>query len=123
MAKDSVSAVARRRYWRSEDARVAVEAWDRSGETLAAFGRRHGIKPQRIRRWADRLAEHDEVPTTAESVQFYPVRLVTMEERAHESVRPIEIEFGDRCTLRVPPGFSATDLVRVLQVLERGPGC
>jgi hypothetical protein len=40
-----MGAVAKRRYWRGEDARIAVEAWQQSGQTLAGFSRGHGIRP------------------------------------------------------------------------------
>ena len=44
----AVVRVAARRYWREADARVVVEAWRRSGESLSPFARRY-----RVRRGAD----------------------------------------------------------------------
>jgi transposase-like protein len=43
--------------WTESEARAALAAWRSSGETMAAFARRHDIDPQRIGWWRDRLAE------------------------------------------------------------------
>jgi hypothetical protein len=32
-----------------------MSAWAASGETLASFGERHGVHPERLRRWRERL--------------------------------------------------------------------
>jgi transposase len=119
------AAVAKRRYWRREDARKAVEAWQRSGETLAEFCRRRGLHPRRVRRWAKRLeGALDPEPTpSSEPVRFHPVQLVSWRAPQDESRSPIEIVLGDGRLVRVPPGFSAADLTRVLQVLAAEGGC
>lgn len=41
--------------WCVEDATWAVGAWAASGETLASFGEQHGVHPERLRRWRERL--------------------------------------------------------------------
>jgi len=112
-----VARVASLRYWQAEDARVAVEAWKESGEGLTAFARGHGIKPRRLRQWATRLE------VASESISFHPVQVVEAlpEERAQRD--PIEIVLGEGCSVRVPAGFAAQDLERVLEVLGAGPGC
>lgn len=116
-AKDAaVARVARLRYWRARDARVVVEAWRESGETRAAFARRHGIEPKRLSRWVAEL----EGP--GEAVRFHPVRLVEAA-RPDERGEPIEIVLGDGCSVRVPAGFAAEDLERVLRVLAGGAPC
>ena len=47
--KHDLTERAGRAYWREADARVIVEAWEQSGETGAAFARRLGVHPQRLR--------------------------------------------------------------------------
>ena len=37
-----------------------IEAWRRSGEPKAAFAKRHGLQPKRLRYWAGRLAHEQE---------------------------------------------------------------
>jgi hypothetical protein len=113
----AVVRVAGLRYWRAADARVVVEAWRRSGEGLLEFAARYGIHPIRLRRWAGQLE------AAGEPLGFHPVRLVQSEERAGPSGEPIEIVIGGGCSVRVPPGFGAKDLERVLVVLAAEGRC
>lgn len=113
----AVVGVARRRYWRAAEARVVVEAWRQSGQPLAAFARRYGLRAPRVGRWVRELEEGQE------PVRFHPVRLVEREEPRQPCPDPIEIVLGDGQAVRVPAGFAAEDLTRVLSVLARGQGC
>lgn len=115
-----VSRVASRPYWREDDARVIVEAWRRSGETLAGFARRHGVDPQRLARWDARLKQAKPVASTAPSpLRFHPVRLA----RSTQDTGWIEIELPDGPRVRVSHGFDADVLRRVLDVLGGRPTC
>lgn len=51
--------------WCVEDATWAMAAWAASGETLASFGERHGLHPERLRRWRERLGtmQTETIPT------------------------------------------------------------
>ena len=104
------------KYWNEHEARVVVEAWRRSGESRAAFGRRYGIHPRRLGRWAKQMEEQTEEP-----VLFHPVHLVQREEQLWGG--PIEIELGRDCRVRVAGGFETRDLERVLEVLAQGGCC
>ena len=104
------------RLWREAEARVVVEAWRRSGESQASFGRRYGIHPTRLSRWARQLGDGAEEP-----LLFHPVHLVQREERGWGG--PIEIELGRDCRVRVARGFETRDLERVLGVLAQGGWC
>jgi transposase-like protein len=54
--KDAVIAeAAARRHWRKDDARVVIDAWRRSGQTMSAFARFYGIQYERLARWKRRL--------------------------------------------------------------------
>lgn len=111
-----VRLVAKRRYWREAEARVVVEAFWRSGETLSGFARRHGLKRGRLSRWVERLGEGEE------SLRFHPVRLV--EDRgASGGGAAIEIELLGGQRVRVPRGFESEELRRVLAVLEVAGSC
>ena len=44
--------------WTASEAKQALAAWQRSGETMAAFARRKGVSTQRLLWWRKRLAEH-----------------------------------------------------------------
>jgi hypothetical protein len=106
--------VARRPYWREADARVVVDAWRDSGESLASFGGRHGVSPRRLARWATRLKGGREV-------RFHPVRLVEPPTQAEDRSLAIELPGGE--TVRLPTGFELDDLRRVLAALAERHGC
>ena len=115
--KIDVAEVAGRSYWRETEARVMVKAWQGSGSTLWKFARRHGVDPRRLSRWASRL-EGSELST----MRFHPVRLAERGEDQRDS-RSIEIEMGGGQCVRVPCGFEAEDLRRVLAVLAEAARC
>jgi transposase-like protein len=50
----TVRVVAAGGYWRESTARVMADAWRGSGETVAAFARRHGVNRRRLARWVRR---------------------------------------------------------------------
>jgi hypothetical protein len=53
------------KIWTEEDARRVFDVWRRSGESLAAFARRHGLTEQRMYWWRRRLSTPTEPTTTA----------------------------------------------------------
>ena len=111
--KAAVKRVAGLGYWSAADARVVVKAWRASGEGLRVFARCYGIHPRRVRRWARELEEHGE---------GYRLVQGAGADRSRDE-RRIEIELGGGPTsysVRVPPGFAAEDLARVLGVLAAG---
>lgn len=112
----AVAVVARQSYWRVEDARVVIDAWRRSRQSQRAFGERYGLDPKRIGRWASRLASEVE----DDVVRFHPVRVIPSRAPGVEEGDAIEIALGDGRTVRVPPGFAAADLARVVAVLTAG---
>ena len=115
--RSEAAQVSRRGYWREAEARVMVEAWWSSGETLSEFAARYGVDPKRIARWASRLER-----PRAEPVQFHPVRVVGVEP-GKEAGSAIEILLVGGRRVRVAGGFDAEDLQRVLAVIEPGTRC
>lgn len=114
-----VRQVAERGYWREPEARVVVEAWRSSGETLARFARRHGVERRRLSRWVGRLER------VGKALRFHPVRLVKgrPDSESGGSGGPIEIELAEGRRVRVSRGFAAEDLRRVLAVLGEAAHC
>jgi hypothetical protein len=111
----NVPGVAGRRYWRERDARVMVEAWRNSGESLAAFARRHRVDRRRVGRWAKRVDTSEPAP-----VRFHPVRVADPDDREGAAIE-IYLVGGPR--VRVPPGFRTEDLRRVVAVLDPRRPC
>lgn len=113
--KGSVAEVAVRRYWRESEARVMVEAWRNSGESLPEFARRHRVDRRRVARWAGRVDGSEPAP-----VRFHPVRLAEHDSGGGSA---IEIHLGGGPRVRVLPGFQTEDLRRVLAVLDARRPC
>ena len=107
--------VAASSYWGEEDARVIVAAWQASGETLSAFARRYHVDRRRVARWAGRLE-------ASTPVRFHSVR-VTQDAEPRPSAQEIVIELPNGARIRLPPGFEAEDLRRLLSVLDAGVSC
>ena len=120
LRKAEVRRVVEKGYWRAPDARVLVEAWRGSGETLAAFARQHGVERRRLARWVGRLES-----ASAETLRFHPVRLVDRRRGLETggSTAAIEIRLGGGHRIRVPRGFEVDELRRVLAVLAEAAGC
>jgi hypothetical protein len=114
--KADVRRVAGRVYWREADARVVVDAWRKSGESLSGFARRQGVERKRLARWVRRLEG------AGGPLHFHPVRLV---ESAAESGggAPIDIQLAGGQRVRVTHGFQTEDLRRVLAVLAEAARC
>jgi len=113
--RTEVARITERGYWSEEDARVVVDAWQESGETMALFSRRHGVQAKRLARWVRRLQESEKRAPSS----FLPVRVVRQADSDSRRVSGIElVRRGWR--VRVAPGFVAEDLERVLEVLELG---
>ena len=113
---DDLKIGTRRSYWNEAKARGIVAAWQQSGETLAAFARRLGVNRKRLRRWASRLGVRE-----PKAIRFHPVQV---RERASGLLAAaIEIDLGAKCCIRVPRGFGAEDLRRVLAVFNEVTPC
>lgn len=99
--------------WGEAEARVVVSAWRRSGKSMAAFAREHGLVAQRLSRWSRRVKG-----AATSKVRFHPVRLI--EGRREVEGFSLEVVLVDGRRVRVQEGFSAEELERALMVLEGG---
>jgi transposase-like protein len=95
-----------------------VEAWRGSGQTITAFAQHYGVHPERLGRW------HRLLRTEVQGgVRFHPVRVRRLGEAQRSEAEKIELVLGgDRC-IRLPHGFDAEDLRRLLVVVGAGEGC
>ncbi|HET9625835.1 MAG TPA: hypothetical protein VFP84_30945 [Kofleriaceae bacterium] len=73
MAKRPATAP-RRPHWTEADARRVLADWERSGETLEAFARGHGLGLQRLAWWKKRRCAARPEPRSA--VTFIPAAVI-----------------------------------------------
>jgi len=120
------------RRWSTAQGRAMARAFAASGETKVEFARRHGLGPERVRRWLERVVARERQPA---AVEFAPVRLVEraperrpepaafapvrLVERAPERQSGVEIVVGGR-VVRVSAAFCPETLCRVLAALDEG---
>jgi transposase len=106
-----------RRRWTEQDARTALAALQRSGKSVRAFAKEHGVDPQRLWSWRRRVAEGDR--TTFRELIVRPSSAAqTPEERS-----PFEIRLPSGIVIRVSAGFESDALARLLDVLEQTRAC
>ena len=106
------------RYWRAAEAERVVEVWRRSGQSVAAFARQHGLSAARLLRWRARLE-----PTVAPV--FHPVRVVGRPRPTPITParpEPLELELRGGRRIRVPAGFDPELLAELVRTVE-GWGC
>lgn len=106
-------------YWRADDATVVVDALEASGMSLAAFCRTHGIHANRVARWRKRLRAVSAGPSSGSSPS---ARTMHFHELAMPAAAPprwvAEVELMSGYVVRIPTGFDAGELDRLLGVLE-----
>jgi hypothetical protein len=94
------------RRWTESDAREVLSAWEASGESGPAFGRRHGIVPQRLWWWRSRLAA---------ATSFLPVEV-----RGSPSAVVVTTEGGVRVEVAAVDEASAEWVATLIERLRAG---
>lgn len=98
-----------------------IEAWRRSGESQAAYCRRHGLKRALFVYWKRRLEEPDAGITGCSTIQLVEVPAARGSNGANGSAAAtgvVLVAAGWRVELEA--GFDEAALRRVLTVLEAG---
>jgi transposase-like protein len=100
----------REQFWRDLIARQ-----QRSGQSIAAFCRAHGVSQPSFFSWRKRLRSHRAAPPSP----FVPVQIDLSSPLAHAA--PIEIVLRSGACVRVSHGCDRQTLETVLAVLEPPP--
>lgn len=98
--------------WQLADGELMVAALRASGETPAAFARRHGLHEVRVQRWVARVGRKARSAAPAQPVAFAPVRVTS----AQPAVSGLEVVIGG-AVVRVGRGFDGDLLRRVVAAL------
>jgi hypothetical protein len=93
-----------------------VAALRASGETPAAFARRHGLHEVRVQRWVARVGRKARSAAPVQAVAFAPVRVTS----AQPAVSGLEVVVGG-AVVRVSSGFDGELLRRVVATLGEAP--
>lgn len=111
--------IASKKRWRHDDAVVILQAWKRSGLSIAEFARRSGIHPWRIGRWRNRIMEEIE----AQQPKILPVKILPdnspFTSTSHEGP-PLEIALPRGVKLRTRLN-SLKDVAQLVILLEECP--
>lgn len=100
------------RRWTPGDAREAIDAWQKSGTSLARFAAAHRLAPLRLQRWRRRLEAVSE-PSVPRVMQ---VRVVARE--PNEETDAMDIVLRDGLLVRVRPGFDAESVASLISALS-----
>jgi hypothetical protein len=98
--------------WQLADGELMVAALRASGETPAAFARRHGLHEVRVQRWVARVGRKARSTAPVQPVAFAPVRVTS----AQPAVSGLEVVIGG-AVVRVGHGFDGDLLRRVVAAL------
>ncbi len=105
----------RRDPWSEAEAREALAAASRSGLSLSAFSRKHGLSDRTLYWWHMRIRTHQDLHTGP--VSFVPVVPAPC---SPPSVAALEVAVGP-AVIRVWPDFCEDTLARLVGVLHRLP--
>jgi transposase-like protein len=107
-------------YWRS-----VVQHRRHSGQSVRSYCLRHGLSEPSFYAWRRTIQERDrqaarscqQCPATRDAAPpFVPVTVMA-------PAPALEVVLGDGRTIRVPAGFDAATLQRLLAVLDEAPSC
>ena len=104
-----------------EEWRKRVERWKDSGLTAEQFATELGINPRTLQFWQYKLRQASESKPRAgvkRGVRKDPLRLVEVHSTVTDA-SGFELELGNSKRLRIPSGFDASALERLLVVLGR----
>jgi transposase-like protein len=63
--------------WTEDEARAALERWRRSGDTIAAFARAHGVSAPRLYWWRRRLSGKAPSPEPRPEIRLAPATILS----------------------------------------------
>lgn len=112
MSKSLATRFKKSHRWSPVEARSALAALASSGLSVAAFARREGLDPQRLRAWRQRLEATES-----------PIAAPTFVEVTPRAVEPLEVVLPSGVVLRVPERVDVGALRRIVMALDDGTPC
>jgi transposase len=96
-----------------------VRRWRRSGRTARQFAASAGVNPATLSHWAWRLGREEKLQETHAAPQAVAASFLELVGASPGDSR-FELELGNGRRLRIPEGFDAGALKRLLEVVEGG---
>ena len=118
-----IQAISKGRRWREADARRALDAWERSGLSMSAFMRQHGMAADRLRWWRKQLVTREAKATGSEDgsqdvalAPLVPVMVTALGNRA----ATVAVMFDDvRVEIAEPEAVGPTWVAELVHALRR----
>lgn len=101
---------------REREMRALVSDWRSSGQPLTAFARDRGVTPATLSWWRWALRRRAQARRSPAPTAFVGVEVVDAPVAAKPL--PFEVVLRGRRVVRVPAGFDAVELARLLGALE-----
>jgi hypothetical protein len=120
MLASELAALNDKSYWREDDGRIAVKAWQRSKLSLTAFAKQHGLglhRLHRLRWWRDRLRRGNASAALSRDA-IVPVTIVGSSRPGTASGATMEVVLLSGRLVRVGAEFDAEALARLVRALE-----
>ena len=107
----------RQARWRPEQAKLIVDAWKASGQSMDVFTQKHGIAFDRLNKWAQRF-HRQKRPAPASKLNFLPVK-VTEPKPLHTAMPEdsMDISLPRGLTVSIRPGFDPAAVKTLLETL------
>lgn len=118
--RGEILGVERRRRWSDEEKLAVVTSVGVDGASVTQVAQRHEITRQQVYAWRHEMKRkglwHPEG-----GLVFLPVEGTAAPEMSppEREITTIVVEFANGRSLRVPSGMEATDLARLIRVVER----
>lgn len=95
--------------WTKVEARAALEAWRRSGQSVRQFALQRGWTPERLYRWQRKLSDD-------ESIELLPVEVAAEPAPRGE---PVLVLLRSGHMMKVGRDFDEVAFARAVEVLDR----
>lgn len=102
--------------WTAAEAREVLEEQRRSGLSVAAYAKKHGVVSERLYRWRNKL-EPSTLKRRGRGLRFAEVTAVS----AAGGGDRFEVTLASGRRVSVPGGFDDDDMRRLVAVLEEQP--
>ena len=100
---------------RAEEMRELFARWEKSGQSLMAFGKKEGVSYSRLLYWRRKFRGKD---PSANAAELVPVHIVSDPAVTEARSQPFEVWLANGVALNIAAGFDEHELRRLVDVLS-----